>query len=95
MAVPLADVAGWIIIRSLGQERCEENVRSDVVAHVPVGGRSWTVDNKGMGDDDVCVFPVAEEDATRFPRQMLSGPGRNDLVCLLAQLDPCCRPGHC
>jgi hypothetical protein len=95
VAVPLADVTGWIIIRSRGQERCEENVRSDVVAHVTVGGRSWAVDNEGMGDDDVGVFPVAEEDATRFPRQMSSGLGDDDLDCLLAQLDPCCWPGHC
>lgn len=88
MAVPLADVAGWIIIGSRGQERCEESVRLDVVAHVPVGGRSRTVDNEGMGDDDVGVFPVAEEDATRFPRQMPSSRGGNDLACLPAQLDP-------
>lgn len=95
MAVPLADVAGWIIICSRGQELCEETVRSDVVAHVPVGGRSGSVDNEGMCDNNVGVFPVAEEDATRFPRQMLGGLGGDDLICLLAQLDPCCRPGHC
>lgn len=66
MAVPFTDVAGWIVIRSLGQKRCEENVCPDVIAHVPVGGSSLSVDNQGMGDKDVGVFPVAEEDATRF-----------------------------
>ena len=87
MAVPFADVADRVIGCPWCKEPLQARVRSDVVANISVCCRLATADGRSMGDYDVAVFSVSEEDAAGLQGETFRSLGCDSLLGFCMHID--------